>query len=130
MKTLYESIIGSNNVSLFGTIKDLIKNGETEKDMKELNSLWDRAGLGAEGFSWVYNTLWGPQYWLDDLVVICRSDGTSESTEWDMVITKYAWGGKSDKKKIKELIEKLEKSGHFIIDKHPKGSEHWLAKIK
>ena len=130
MKSLYESIIGSNNASIFGSIRDLIKNASTDKDVEELNLLWDKAGLGAEGFEWIYNTFWGPQYWFDDLVVICRSDGTSKSAGWDMAITKDPWDKKIDKKKIKELIKKLEKSGHFIIDKSSTDSDHLYAKIK
>ena len=125
MKTLYESIIGSNDAGIFSKIKNLILNGETEKDMKDLNRLWDVAGLGVESCSWKtgYNQI---QYVAHTMVLICSYNRNG----WDIEITREDWSGGNYKRYIKELVEKLENSGHFIIDKHPKGSEHWLAKIK
>ena len=128
MKTLYESIIGSNNASIFGTIKNLILNGKTEKESAELQKLWDKAGLGIEGCYWTVGPFRNTNYVCDSTTLIC----TYELHGWDIEITdpKYPYLPPNGEEKIEEIIKKLESSGHFVINKSHKESNHILAKIK
>ena len=136
MKSLVESIkestsnsINPNKEHYFEQIKAILKGGDY-KDVKKLQELWDSAELGVRGLYWKY-WFFNPQGYIycttdDNLVVINTHD---KFDGWDMEITRDTFR-KNDSKSIREkLIEKLEKSGHFVIDKNPKASEHWLAKI-
>ena len=125
MRSLKESILGSNDAGIFGKIKNLILNGETEKDIEELNQLWDSVGLGVKGCRWEIGFK-QINYTSYTMILICSYGRNG----WDIEITRDTWKENNNKTARKELLKKLESSGHFIIDKHPTGSEHWLAKIK
>ena len=135
MKNLYGSILNKAGVGIFAKIKDLINSDPSKCDIAKLQSLWDSAGLGVEGMYWCigrngvrYNMIHGPNQ-ETYLTMICKYN---KSDDWDMEFTRDTWCESKFyfyKPQREELFEKLEKSGHFIIDKHPKGSEHWLVKI-
>jgi hypothetical protein len=127
MKTLYENILASTKSGkdyYIQDIKKLIKSSNP-KDEKKLQKLWDNAGLGVDGFKWTIDSV-GVHYVFDFLIVITNYNA---SEKWDLEITRNDFDEKLGKKEREELIEKLEKSGHFIIDKSQIYSNHWLAKI-
>lgn len=127
MKNLYESILASTKTGrnyYIQDIKKLIKS-RNSKDTPKLQKLWKQAGFGVDGIEW-YIDSFGAQYIFDPLIVIVSCN---ESDKWDLEITRDSFNEKVGKKERKELIEKLEKSGHFIIDKSLTHSNHWLAKI-
>lgn len=128
MRSLKESIMGSNSISVWDTIKDLVRNGKTDEDAKKLQKLWDDLGLSIKGCVWegdeVLNCI---DYIYKRCVLISGSLG-----KMDMTVSKPTFW-KSKNKKLteisRELIEKLESSGHVKIYKQTLNPTFFYAKF-
>ena len=129
MKTLYESILDSDEqimeTSKYSIIRNLILNAKTKRDITKLQKRWDDAGLGIKDAHWEIGWRQEIDYVMGTMILI----NSYNRNGWDIEITREDFNENIDKVIIKKLVKKLEDSGHFVIDKHPTGSEHWLAKI-
>lgn len=131
MRSLKESILGSNNSSVFDVITDLIKKGHSKEDCDKLQELWSAAGLDVKDCRWTYDDNLMISYNWEEFVLITDSDRCSKSieiTNADILCFTSPKDIKMIKSKVNDLIKKLKTTNRFVLEK-PSSQSHYIGRF-